>query len=651
MSGNMKRCCTVGIIAILLLGQWLVLPGPAVSQEIREGQAASYKISASIFGFPGDGPYYHSSRWPAVGATHRTTKFAGSVKSYGVLGSFRDDFTGEKTPSFEFPANSGIDYLWSADLWIGGILQDDTLVSSGYTLDLIPGREFYPADDPLTGKAIVPSFVGLGTTYRVNYVDTFTANDLPDFSSDHQPLNLSIVQKSYSVDNDPYRNIMILDFIITNIGTNPIEKTYVGILVDGDVCSEKDDPYACWSDDLTGSLRDISTGYIIDNDGDPREGLFRDSLSPIDALALRPIMIYPPVNDTNYNWWFNGWWDQESDFGPRLRGTPADPFRDFGTGGCGRPEGDRNKYYILSHREWDYDQLMTATIDSTDSLWLYPNQTLAPDFSDGYDTRFLLSVGPMDLQPDSSLRAVFALFGADFVHIDPANRINLWWQDYHTFYRNLHFDVMRQTAERASNLAQSLIDPMRPPTGLRVIRMIADTALLSWDPWVFPGVVGYNIYLKPVDDAYLIGPRAVVPGVAPDDMGDDVYFYPAGSRRCVITDLIPGRLYFASIAHVTELGEGELSKPIVVGYNNSALGIPPVQTNQEFFFFSEEDSTIALTWELSENLRIGYYRIYKTLDPAVAADRYYPFITDDSSLFAYPPAACREVDGVTYCYY
>lgn len=665
LRGNHVKFWFVALLSVVVLwGHSLADPRlgrKGHSHDTTTADAKSWRGIAAASG--GNAPLF-VSRWPAVGATHRTSKFAGSILSNGIIGGFKDHITGEWRPGFEFPANSGIEYLGSANIWVGGIVGQDTLVSAGSTWDggagLIThwGREFYPLYDPWDGKGTTPTSLGLGSAFQAHYADTFTANvrylNNRDFFGDrpHIPMNLSVIQKSYSLDVNPYRNIMLLDFIITNIGSDPIEKAYVGIVVDGYVCRETDEYTGCDEDDLTGSLRGISTGYIIDNDGDPHSGLFRDSLSPIDAIALRPVMIYPPVTDTNYNWWFIGPWKGDwYDFGPRLKGTALAPFRDFQTSGIGSPNGDVNKYYVLSHREWDHDQVMTATIDSTDSQWLYPNQSLTWEISNGYETRFLLSVGPIDLMPDSSMRAIFALFGGDFVHVDPSNRDNLLGGNYRTYYNNLHFDILRETAEDAVSFAYYVVDPMRPPTGLNVIKMSADTAVLSWDQWVFPEVTGCNVYLKPVDDAYLIAPQVVTPGVAPIDMGNNVYHFPAGSKRGTITGLRAGKLYFAAIARVTESDEGELSKPVVVGYNNAALQVESLPFTREYTFFQEGDSAVTLTWAASEDPSVRYYKIYKTLDTLVAKDRYYPFLTDDSSLVPYVPKACRKGDSVTYCYY
>ena len=92
-------------------------------------------------------------------------------------------------------------------------------------------------------------------------------------------------------------------------------------------------------------------------------------------------------------------------FGPRKAGSAEDPFRDFG-GYLGTPMGDRNKYYIMSHPEIDYDQLFSA-VDQTVDGWLSPGP-IADDFADGFDTKYLLSFGPFNIQPGEEFPIVFA---------------------------------------------------------------------------------------------------------------------------------------------------------------------------------------------------------------------------------------------------
>jgi hypothetical protein len=116
--------------------------------------------------------------------------------------------------------------------------------------------------------------------------------------------------------------------------------------------------------------------------------------------------------------------------------------RDFGTGGTGTPEGDRNKYHLLSNGEFDYDQVEVGSIEPTDPVWVWPSPpSLSADVSDGFDTRYLLSFGPFNIDPGQVLPISFAYFaGIDF-HTVEDNLENL--PDRPDLYKaNLNFDSL-----------------------------------------------------------------------------------------------------------------------------------------------------------------------------------------------------------------
>jgi hypothetical protein len=108
------------------------------------------------------------------------------------------------------------------------------------------------------------------------------------------------------------------------------------------------------------------------------------------------------------------------------------------TGGNGTPTGDRNKYAFLRNKEFDYDQVYTARIETTDTLWKYPNQTLAGDIADGFDTRYLLSFGPFDIEPGQTLPLSFSYVGGQNFHKTLNNIANLPLSP-DEFYRNIDF--------------------------------------------------------------------------------------------------------------------------------------------------------------------------------------------------------------------
>ncbi|MFQ5452763.1 MAG: hypothetical protein ACE5D6_01075, partial [Candidatus Zixiibacteriota bacterium] len=343
---------------------------------------------------------------------------------------------------------------------------------------------------------------------------------------------------------------------------------------------------------------------------------------------MRPLLIYPPVSDTNFNWWVDY---DNINYGPRNIGTIDDPFRDFGDGMLGTPSGDINKYYILSHKEWDYDQIRTSTIPYNSTFWHYPDPQTAVDIADGADVQFLLSLGPTDLMPDSSIRAVFALFGGEFVHINPANKENLLTKNYDEFYDNLFFDIFRDNADYTVEFAEEIIDPLLPPTGLETITMNYDTVDLKWDCWVLPEVSGYNLYLKKIPDSLLFSSNIAKPNISFESINDSPLIYTTIQNSIQITGLEPGQLYLGTVSHMTLSGESQLSRPIVIGNNNLALEMEQIIPDNEFIFFNDDSITLKISWQPSNNNDVKYYKIYKATDSIEAMKRYYPFIYKDTT--------------------
>src|SRR3989304_4204280 len=66
---------------------------------------------------------------------HKESNLWFSVTNWGFLGSemeWQDDSeTGLPAPSAEFPGGSGLEYLFQGAIWVGGIVEGETLVSVG----------------------------------------------------------------------------------------------------------------------------------------------------------------------------------------------------------------------------------------------------------------------------------------------------------------------------------------------------------------------------------------------------------------------------------------------------------------------------------------------------------------------------------------
>jgi hypothetical protein len=362
--------------------------------------------------------------------------------TFGTHGSsIPDPFTGDPIPSCVFPKNSNVVYLWVAAVWIGAVVGRDTLVSVGDE-DFYVTREFWPDIRPFGdfqyGSIDVNSQFYSPDAYSeediyCEYTDTITdprlvSRDLKDGRS-HIPLHVKVEQRSMAWGYSYAEDFILFDYSVQNIGHRRLEDLYLGLWVDGDAWHVSRNNPSGWNDDLVGFYRThpapegcgfidtVNIAWWSDNDGDPAPGgtHFNDS-SCTGVVGVRVVRTPSRSLQYSYNWWVINYSNPALDFGPRLAGTAEHPYRNFG-GRMGTPEGDRNKYYVMSRESFDYDLLFTA-IDHTQEGFLPPPGN-AEVLAGGFDTRFLLSFGPFNINPGERLPLSFAFVaGADFHH-DP----------------------------------------------------------------------------------------------------------------------------------------------------------------------------------------------------------------------------------------
>ncbi|HQL23208.1 MAG TPA: hypothetical protein PKY95_02200, partial [candidate division Zixibacteria bacterium] len=533
------------LVAVVLLAISVVARSPLPPVESDPGRPALPPLALSPDSVCDPGVV-----WPTAYGVQQTGEINAAFTAAGKFGLrfFYGPWV-DSWPSqgFETPAYSGVDYLFTGGLWVGGVVGNDTLVSVTYD-GWVNVEEFFP---PRLGPEVdrFPAVSDFGL--RTSFTDTCASCPSEDpIDSTHRPLDVKVALRSHAWRTPPLDKHIFYDAVITNIGSELIEAGYVGLYVDGDVVWVGSTGEG-WTDDLAGAVREVGTAYIIDNNGDFGSG----EPEKLRALAARFLNASQSPSDTNCNWWIsNGY--AELDFGPRLRGAPDDPFRDFGTGGLGTPTGDANKYYVLRHREWDYDQFATAAIDSADPLWLTPPAALAVDLCNGYDARFLLSLGPFTLAPDSSFRVIFSMFTADSIHTVPGNLAHLP-ADPAAYRDNLGLERLAAGAAAGETALPLLLDPLQAPAWLEVAPGYGHSDLsLEWDPWVYDEVTGYNIYVTPLDPGLLPHPGAVPPWLIPES---PVLAGTAGRTYKAVLPCDPGVFAAVNIAHVSAAGAGALS--------------------------------------------------------------------------------------------
>ncbi|MFQ6008504.1 MAG: hypothetical protein ACE5K8_06065 [Candidatus Zixiibacteriota bacterium] len=452
-------------------------------------------------------------------ATHRVGKIALSVTTNGSFGngfadnigaSEADCFTGQSTPSCQYPKGALVDYLFAGAIWIGAVVGRDTLVSVGAdgwsgTVEMFPddGALFelkgVQGNGLMLRRSIIdpnePEFEGAISEedFVTVYTDTFYSGSNPPIQIDpdyfgrpHRPLYIQVKEESYAWSYAYAEDFVLFDYQIKNVGFNKLKNVYMGIYVDADVCYDCEGTTG-FTDDICGFVDSTiiefqqcsykvasNIAWIADNDGDFDK--LEDQQVP-DVTATRIVRTPAKKLDVSFNWWIsNG--SAPLDFGPRQKPCTPDfyrvenedttwywvagedtiecpefkqEFRSFlGNAALGTPEGDVNKYYIMRNKEFDYDQYYTCAIQQNDPLWMYPQTNPdACDFADGFDTRYLLSFGPFNIDPGQKLPITLAYLGGQSFHTDKENIYNLP-DDPEAYRAGLNFDDLGDNSVWAS---------------------------------------------------------------------------------------------------------------------------------------------------------------------------------------------------------
>jgi len=368
-----------------------------------------------------------------------------TVTNFGFFGNAGNwKIYGKNFPSCEFPGGSHADYLFQGALWIGAIVQTsdttaDTLVSvgaDGWQWE----NEFWPTNAD-TDTIYVRSTRDPDDTLAVSeqdfmmaYTDNFVPNTSP---AAHRSMGLRIEQTDYAWSYTYNQDFVFYKFDIENISNGKLSELYFGLYIDADVGpwgpdyqNEKaqDDitGFRRWNNNndtlwgvgyydkdgnlISGSSKTndpnelINLAWVADFDGDkepdpglPDHPLHKDyPVSADGATGTR--ILYPPPQGVSYNWWMGNMSDAK-DWGPSVS---SDPFDVDGT-----PDGDVNKYKILSNGYFDPDQVGERGVN------VDPNYAYPVGVDSVNDTRYLLSFGPYDIESKDTLSLIIAYIAGD----------------------------------------------------------------------------------------------------------------------------------------------------------------------------------------------------------------------------------------------
>jgi hypothetical protein len=385
------------------------------------------------------------------------------------------EYPGQWAPQCEYPGNSHVEYLYQGGLWVGALVQQGgsefPRVSIG-TAGWVEGQEFQPGvvgglpqeEHGIRERTTIPnSYNRLGEAvfdstaiaeqdFLAVYCDTlkeafWVKPDVVD--GPHFPLGIRIEQRSYSWSYNYAQEFILIDYTVTNIASNFLKNLYVGLYIDADVGADNEDDRR--NDDICGfqqwyyytrilqggeTVPDsmiINTAWIADNDGRPigvNSG--SDFVSPA-VTGVRVVRAPNPRLRTSFNWWIRND-NPDLDYGPSWTDDQAEG---SWTNIWGTPIGDAHKYFVLSNGEFDFDQVY---VNNPNWIQAHPQIILDPetgnelarhnwkveteaqninDIANGYDTRYLLSWGPLGIYDHTDPQ------GKDIYRLNPGEEFHM----------------------------------------------------------------------------------------------------------------------------------------------------------------------------------------------------------------------------------
>jgi hypothetical protein len=539
---------------------------------------------------------------------HHASNILFSVTNFGFIGSqdgaFHDvEGLFNPAPGAEFPAYSGLEHLFQGAIWIGatvdtiinGIPTLDTLVSIGndgwwgQLFELFPPPAPYQSmwRDRITGDEEIFA------TYEDTVTDPRYVVPDPNDGRPHIPLGIKITQNSICWSSRGFNEIFIINFYIENLCNRPLHDVWIGLYYDGDVYYISENPYGMEQgaqDDICGFHEDSGGGvaWIADNDGQPYNGQF-DYRSSTRLMAMTVLKPTGSGIQNNFNWWISNI-NASLDWGPQLQSNYHGPFPG---GGNGTPGGDKAKYQVMSNGEHDYDQAYCAVQHPG---WINPPST-AVDLANGYDTRYLLSCGPMRIQPFGVETLTVAYFGVNHFHIDPYNYANnlhgheLDTVSINRYYANLDFsDLIAKADSARSYFAHDYSQvPIGPPANFRITGWGENEIRIAWSPTWFSNLAEYRIY------------RGTQPGIY-----DPVKITPDNFRDTIFIDTgrqINVRYYYVITTVKNTGAEGGYSNEISVN-----TGQPQTPSG---LVVSRGNAQVTLDWNANPDSDIAGYIIYR----------------------------------------
>jgi hypothetical protein len=520
----------------------------------------------------------HASNWGAIGSQPGTGN------------------TFSNAPSAEWPAGSGIEYLYLAGVWVGAIVGGVPAVSTSAYL-----AEFRPSSSPL--DIVYDSAFGAAGGHRIpsasadddadgslneDPLDGFD-NDLDgevdeDFAAisnqmlarrfrdddpsssiypDHVPMHLAVREESFQFSHADYDDFVGFTFSITNDGAQTLEDAYIAVFADGDVGNRNIPNY--WNDDASA---------------------FRDNL----------VVDHGAHGTQAYD--FGYWYDINGD-GGTAAGYCGIVVLDHPTG-AGAPASVGVVTYADFYGAVSYANGGDPTNDF-ERYELMSSEVIEPNAVNPQDHRTLLVVGPFaEIAPGETVEFSFALVVTprdDFTNVERAAQV----------YHGQWFDLDGNPAtgidgkEHQEHWYLPYEDPPVPIaiTSFDASVIDASAVKVAWETWADEPIAGFELW-RAVGGGEL---RSVTAGLLPGD-----------TRGYVDDTVAPGTRYeYLLVAHNVS-GETFVSQRAGVTVPSAALALGQNAPNP-----FAQSTTIGITLPERAEIDVAVYDVVGRRVATIAA--------------------------------
>ncbi len=376
----------------------------------------------------------------------------------GNVGNSASNYFGipEMSHALIYPKSSNNSFLAYNGIWVGAIVNGDTLVSvsGGYNATKSPSGDYFEfmpkynpnhiiyssnifeKQDPSINPNTVVDFFNEDGTLSDNYypishedyicqyydnVVTKTTPEAPEILRLHTPMDAHVIQRSFAFDNEWYSEIIFIDYYIINENENDWESLYLGIYADPH--SSEFSKGSNWGDDL--SFWDVEGKFMVQGDhpGTGNDDFPNNELIGFDILGISLPGESVSITGLNTRFWS---WD----------GGPLDPHvnSDF--------------YREMSKNEIDrtYDEDIFGSMRGLIAKGAYPS--LLPGDTIRVTTAIAGGAGLDDVR--ENIKTARSLYSADFQVPKPPNppkfelepvshgiKIDWHWKDYYEGYNPL----------------------------------------------------------------------------------------------------------------------------------------------------------------------------------------------------------------------